>query len=158
MCYAIMILTEGNILSRLSSRSMKKLLTPPKGPLKLALYCLVIYVLISLVWDVLLHLPTKGTNGIIFLMFAGVGYLYGNRHSTFLSLKSAFLTCLYFTIPILLLRLLQVLKTPADVPSGELGMLILLSIGIVVFISGFQLLIVTMILSYSSKFGAKQLK
>ena len=135
-----------------------KLLIPPKHPLKLALYCLVIYVLISLVWDVLLHLPTKGTNGVIFLMFAGVGYFYGKRHFTFLSLKNAFLTCLYFTIPILALQLYKVFENLADEPPEKLGMLIILAFGIVLLVTGVQLTIATLVLSYSSKFGAKQLK
>src|SRR5688500_18852035 len=104
-------------------------LTPPKSPLTLAIYCLLLYVLISTVWDFLLGLPTENSKSPVLLMLAVVGYFYGKTYSA-LPARKAFLTAFYFVLPIFLLRLAPVLVTP-DIPRNELGAFIAISIGMI---------------------------
>ncbi len=138
---------------------MPSFLLPPKSPAKLALYFFVWYLVLSLVWVDIFHLPTKGTKEVIYVLFMIIGYAYGAIHHVALTFKQAFLAALYFSIPLFALRMIPVwVEGFSTVPSDELLLFLFVTLGILIIGVGLQLVVTAWLLSFLSALAVKQSK
>jgi hypothetical protein len=133
-----------------------KALIPPKTPLKLALYCFVIYSILNIAWYQIFHIQ-KGMGSVPLLLFALVGYAFGKHHGD-LTIRRAWITCAYFFIPIFVFAILSASPELKEVPRNELGTLILVTLMFAIAYIGVQVIFSTFVLKAGIRFGIKQNK
>jgi hypothetical protein len=134
-----------------------RFLIPPKTPLNLAVYTLALFAVLSVIWT-FLHLPPQIANIAGILLFGGVGYAYGRAYGVVLPFKKALMTCLYFAIPILTVRMLPTfMEGIRSAPREDVAVVILITMGVVALIGGLQLLFHAIALFWATKLSARPL-
>lgn len=133
---------------------MIKYLTPPKTPLKLALYSFVWFVALS----TLLFFVAPQYNGKseVFLFFCAIGFAYGRAHGV-LPYKKALLTNLWFIIPLFAITILPALpQLLSGIDAKDMPTAIPFLIVMLVAIIGLQLVLNALGLWMLSKVGARK--
>ena len=133
------------------------LLIPPKTPFKLAIYSFTFFFVLTIVWTVF-RLPNDSNGTMTGLLFGFIGYIYGRKHATKMTVRTSLLSIAYFTVflsffrsPLLITTLMEsVDRLPKEEVSGALPILIgALVVGMLLGAFFYALM-----LYFGAKFGA----